>query len=182
MVARIAHIDPDFSVTWDIQALFSGHARRVARSLTRRGLAADVAEDLTQDVFLRILEKSRQQTMPQSGEDPSPLLFRIARNLMIDQWRRESARPQVPLMPGDLDMIADPAPLTEQRIYDRQRLELTAKALAEMPERTRRAFELHRIEGRTIAEVSTELGVSTSRGWALVHDAYRRIRQILHEG
>ncbi|MGA0543560.1 RNA polymerase sigma factor [Neotabrizicola sp. VNH66] len=169
-------------MTWDIQTLFRGHARRVTRSLTRRGVAADVAEDLTQDVFLRILERNRQQTMAQSGADPAPLLFRVARNLMIDQWRREKVLPQVPLLPGDLDMIADPAPLTEQRVYDRQRLELTAKALMAMPERTRRAFELHRIEGRTIAEVSSDLGVSTSRGWALIHDAYRRIRKTLNEG
>lgn len=173
---------PDFGVTWDIQTLFRGHARRVTRSLTRRGIAADVAEDLTQDVFLRILERNRHQTMAQVGSDPAPLLFRIARNLMIDQWRREKAQPQVPLLPGDLDLIADPAPLAEQRIYDRQRLELTAKALMAMPERTRLAFELHRIEGRTIAEVSAEMGVSTSRGWTLIHDAYRRIRQTLNEG
>ena len=174
--------NPALGVTWDIQTLFRGHGRRVTRSLIRRGVAADVAEDLTQDVFLRILEKNRHQTMAQAGADPAPLLFRIARNLLIDQWRREKAQPQVPLLPGDLDMIADPAPLTEQRIYDRQRLELTARALMAMPERTRRAFELHRIEGRTIAEVSAELSVSTSRGWALIHDAYRRIRQTLSEG
>lgn len=169
-------------MTWDIQTLFRSHAARVTRSLTRRGVAMDVAEDLTQDVFLRLLDTDRRLPDPQGGRDPSPLLLRIARNLMIDQWRREKVLPQIAMLPRDLDLIADPQPLTEQRIHDRQRLELTAKALADLPERTRRAFELHRIEGRTIAEVSAELGVSTSRGWALIHDAYRRIRHTLHEG
>lgn len=169
-------------MTWDIQTLFHSHAARITRSLTRRGVAMDVAEDLTQDVFLRLLDPDRRQPEAQGGRDPSPLLLRIARNLMIDQWRREKVLPQVAMPPGDLDLIAAPQPLTEQQIHDRQRLELTAQALAGLPERTRRAFALHRIEGRTITEVSAELGVSTSRGWALIHDAYRHIRQTLNEG
>lgn len=169
-------------VSWDIQSLFRGHARQITRSLTRRGMTADAAEDLTQDVFLRLLDPDRHRPVPRPGRDAGPLLLRIARNLMIDQWRRERALGLVTLPPADLEGIADSAPLAEQRVYDRQRLELTARALAEMPERTRRAFALHRIEGRGIAEVSAELGISTTRGWTLIHDAYRHIRQTLNEG
>lgn len=169
-------------VTWDIQSLFRSHALQVTRSLTRRGMAMDVAEDLTQDVFVRLLDPDRSQPVQQGGRDPGPLLLRIARNLMIDQWRRERLLPRVALTPDHLANIADPSPLAEQRIYARQRLELTARALGEMPERTRRAFELHRIEGWTIAEVSAELGISTTRGWTLIQDAYRRIRHTLNEG
>ncbi len=181
-------------MTWDIQSLFRGHARQITRSLTRRGVAADIAEDLTQDVFVRLLDRnhrgatSGQKTLPNSGlvpeerRDPGAFLARIARNLMIDQWRRDRARQVVALSPADLEAVADPAPLAEQRLYDRQRLELTARALAQMPERTRRAFEMHRIEGRTIAEVSEALGISTTRGWTLIQDAYRRIRLQLNEG
>ncbi|MFT4013218.1 MAG: sigma-70 family RNA polymerase sigma factor [Paracoccus sp. (in: a-proteobacteria)] len=169
-------------MTWDIQTLFRSHSRRVTRSLVRRGMAMDVAEDLTQDVFLRLLDRDRTPPEQQAGRDPAPLLLRIARNLMIDQWRREKVLPLTALPPAEVEAVADPAPLAEQRVYDRQRLELTAKALTEMPQRTRRAFELHRIEGHTIAEVAAELGVSTSRGWALIHDAYRRIRQTLNDG
>ncbi len=52
---------------------------------------------------------------------------------------------------------------------------MTAAALAELPEKTRRAFELHRIEEMTVAEVAAELGLSRSRVWALVREAYEHI-------
>lgn len=95
-------------MTWDIQTLFHSHAARVTRSLTRRGVVMDVAGDLTQDVFLRLLDTDRRLPDPQQGgRDPLPLLLRIARNLMIDQWRREK------VLPRDLDLIANPQPLTE---------------------------------------------------------------------
>ncbi len=197
-VASLLHYQADRtgqgSVSWDIQTLFRSHAQRVTRSLTRRGVAMDVAEDLTQDVFLRLLDQNRDQDraierrapsvamQPAPARDPAPLLLRIARNLMIDQWRREKALPRVHLAPGELEAVADSSPLAEQRVYDRQRLELTAKALSELPARTSRAFEMHRIEGRTIAEVSAELGISTTRGWTLIQDAYRHIRQTLQDG
>ncbi|HWK38129.1 MAG TPA: sigma factor-like helix-turn-helix DNA-binding protein, partial [Hyphomicrobium sp.] len=47
--------------------------------------------------------------------------------------------------------------------------------LAELPEKTRRAFELHRLGEHTLAEVGEKIGLSTARTWALVHEAYRHL-------
>lgn len=168
-------------MAWDVQTLFRSHAPGIARALTRRGAPPDLAEDLTQDVFVRLLQRRQKPSGAEELGEAAPFLLRIARNLLIDQWRRERLLPRVDLASGDLTQIADPVPLAEQRQYDRQRLERTAEALAAMPDRTRRAFHLHRVEGRTIAEVGAELGVSTTRAWGLIHEAYRLIRQRLLE-
>lgn len=119
-------------VAWDVQGLFRQHARCL--TLTHRGASADLAEDMTQDVFVRLLTREGDD-----GRDPGPLLFRSARTLMIDQLRRDQLRGRIEIAMPDLEESADPAPLPEQRLHDRLRLERTARALMEVPERTRRA-------------------------------------------
>lgn len=158
---------------WDLQHLFRKHARDIVQSLRRRGIAEETAADLTQDTFVRVLVSP-----PASGtasHNPAGYLFRVARNLGIDHQRRERLLNYVDLAPEVFAAIADPSPSPETAVYDRQRLALTQAALAELPARTRRAFELHRMEAMTIAAVAAELGLSVSRTWSVIRDAYEHI-------
>ncbi|WP_366071621.1 sigma-70 family RNA polymerase sigma factor [Nitrobacter sp.] len=107
--------------------------------------------------------------------NPAAYLFRVARNLGIDHQRRERVLRRVDLSAEDFAAIIDPTPSAEVAVYDRQKLALTRAALAELPERTRIAFEMHRLDEMTIAEVAAELGLSTSRVWSLIRDAYDHI-------
>ncbi|BAF87329.1 FecI-like protein [Azorhizobium caulinodans ORS 571] len=161
------------SVGWDLAALFKQHAKDIAQALRRRGLTADMAADLTQDTFVRVLVSPPAESAPVNN--PAAYLFRVARNLSIDHLRRERLLNRVDLCPDGFAAILDPSPSQEVVVYDRQKLALTAAALAELPEKTRRAFELHRMEEMTVAEVAAELGLSRSRVWALVRDAYEHI-------
>lgn len=161
------------SVGWDIATLFKRHAKDIAQALRRRGLTADMAADLTQDTFVRVLVSPPADNAPVSN--PAAYLFRVARNLSIDHQRRERLLSRVDLGTEGFEAILDPSPSQEVAVYDRQRLALTAAALTELPDKARRAFELHRIEEMTVAEVAAELGLSQSRVWALVRDAYEHI-------
>lgn len=167
-------------MVWDVQELFRSHAPGVARSLRRRGLAAEAVEDLTQDAFLRIL--ARPPAAPATAAfNPVGYLYAIARNLCIDHERRTRREPRVELSETDFARLVDPAAGPETIVYDRQRLALTAAALAELPERTRRAFELHRFGDYTIAEVAAQLDLSVGRTWALIRDAYQHLRRRLDD-
>ncbi len=166
-------------MTWDLHHLFHLHAGAMARALRRRGASVETAEDLTQDAFLRMLNAGA--TDQARVEDPRAYLFRVSQNLLIDHRRRESLARRDEMDDEAFAALPDPAPSTERRVEDRRRLALTAAALAELPPRTRRAFELHRLEGLTLAETGRELGISTTRVWALVRDAYRHIRERLRE-
>lgn len=158
---------------WDIQDLFRRHARDIAQSLRRRGIAEETAADLTQDTFVRVLTSPPGAAA--AAHNPAGYLFRVARNLGIDHLRRERLMVRVDLAAEDFAAIADPSPSPEAVVFDRQKLALTQAALAELPERTRRAFELHRMDEMTIAAVAAELGLSSSRTWALIRDAYEHI-------
>lgn len=160
-------------MAWDLQGLFRRHSGEIAKSLRRRGLSEETAADLTQDTFLRVLVSPPGESV--AIHNPAGYLFRIARNLGIDHMRRERLLPRADLPPDDFAAIVDASPSPEAAIYDRQRLALTAAALAELPERTRRAFQMHRLDEMTIAAVAAELGISPSRTWSLIRDAYEHI-------
>ena len=160
-------------MAWDIQKLFQRHAREIARSLRRRGHSAETAADLTQDTFLRVLASTPQDDA--ANHNPKAYLYQVSRNLSINHQRRERLLDTVELGDETLGEIADPSPTPETIVYDRQRLRQTAAALAELPERTRTAFELHRLGDRTIADVARQLGLSTTRTWSLIREAYRHI-------
>lgn len=160
-------------MSWDIQNLFRCHAKGIAGALRRRGLNAETAADLTQDTFVRVLAKP---VPPPAGNfNPKAYLYKISRNLGTNYQKREALVTMVAIDDDSVPDIADQTPSPEQIVHSRQCLMQTYNALAELPERTRQAFEMHRLGERTIAEIGEELDISTSRAWALIHDAYKHI-------
>ncbi|MFX5710053.1 sigma factor-like helix-turn-helix DNA-binding protein, partial [Acinetobacter baumannii] len=80
--------------------------------------------------------------------------YRIVRNLALDWGRRLSAERRRADGGAILDDIPASAASPEQAACDRDELRIVAAALAELPERTQRVFEMHRLDGRTLQEVA----------------------------
>jgi RNA polymerase sigma-70 factor (ECF subfamily) len=160
-------------VAWDLQKLFQRHALDISRALRKRGHNAETAADLTQDTFLRVLAAAPAEGT--ANHNPKAYLYQVSRNLSVNHFKRHRLTATVDLGDEALAQIPDSSPTPETVVYDRQRLRQTAEALEELPERTRVAFELHRLNDLTIAEVAGRLGLSTTRTWALIREAYRHI-------
>lgn len=160
-------------MSWDLQHLFVRYARDINRFLRRRGHSRETAEDLTQDTFVRVLASPP----PEAGlhHNPRAYLYQVSRNLSINHHRRGAIIALVDLPTDEIAQIPDLTPSPERIVYSRQCLIQTQRALEELPERTRTAFEMHRIGGCTIAEVARELGLSNARTWGLIRDAYRHL-------
>lgn len=173
----------------DLLALFRQHAAEIRLSLRSKGVSSDLAADITQDVFVKLLTgegrgagEGRVSGEGRAGiSNPRAYLKRIAHNLLIDRHRRERGRVLVDLSPDLLDMLIDEAPDAERIAQGRERLRTVEAALAELPPRTRHAFEQHRMGGRSLAEIAADLDVSTARVWVLVRDAYMHIRHRLED-
>lgn len=160
-------------MNWDIQGLFRRHADGITRSLHRRGLSHEAAADLTQDTFVRVIASPPRNGV--ENHNPKAYLYQAARNLGINHQRREALIETIHIdAPEALDVI-DPSPSPERTVHSRQCLAQTYKALSELPERTRHAFEMHRLGERTTAEVAEELSISTTRAWTLIREAYRHL-------
>lgn len=162
---------------WDLRRLFVKHSGEIDRFLRRRGHSPETAADLTQDAFVRLI-----MAAPRDTDHPRAYLWQIARNLSVDFQRRERRVEFHDLSAESYRAIADRSPSPETVAYDRQRLMIVETAIQELPERVRRAFEMHRMGGKTLAEVAAELELSTSRTWALIRQAYLHLRDRLNDG
>ena len=123
-------------------------------------------EDILQDVFYRLVEANRL-LMP--IEHVTSWLFQVARNRIIDLFRRRRSDGSVDRAEADEDdgleledllPSADAGPDAEYA-----RLVLLAEieaALDELPEEQRAVFVAHEIEGRSFKEMAAESGVSVN--------------------
>lgn len=125
------------------------------------------AQDVVQDAYLKIIEAASAF----EARQPSAYLFQMVRNLAIDAHRRGALEAKV--FVGEEDGMDVPASsgTPESVTVSRQDLRLVAEALAALPERTRRAFELHRLGGLTQREIAEELGVSVTLVNFMIRDA-----------
>ncbi|MBK5004641.1 sigma-70 family RNA polymerase sigma factor [Pseudomonas sp. S32] len=135
------------------------------------------AEDVVQEAWLRF---SRQDADTKISH-PASYLYRIVRNLSLDHTRRMATEK---VQPGGEEMLTDlPSSCAspEQAVTQQDELAVISRALEALPERTRVAFEMHRLGGFTLQQVATHLGVSVSLVHQLVHDALRQCMAQLEE-
>lgn len=114
------------------------------------------AEDLTQEVFVRMLDN-----IP-DGQQPDGYIFRIARNLLIDDSRRSVVRDRHrEALSADTDRdldVLDP----HRRAEGREQVAALVAALAEMPERMRTMLILYRLEKLSQDAIGLSYGISAS--------------------
>lgn len=126
------------------------------------------AEDLTQEVFVRILKSAPTEQV----QAPDAFVFTVAANLLRDRLRVRIAKRADRHVSLDIDPaqdapaeplnIADETVSAERVLIDRQRLKAVLKALEELPPRTRDIFVLARLEKLKHAEIASRMGVSVS--------------------
>jgi RNA polymerase sigma factor (sigma-70 family) len=136
--------------------------------IRNRVSSVEEAEDILQDVFYQFV--AGYDTI-ESLDRVTSWLFSVARNKIIDRYRRDAARPKR----ADLEMHAgtdDDAPLTLQDIlpdlgnspedaYLRDVIwDAIMEALDDLPAEQREIFILNEIEERSFREISEETGVS----------------------
>jgi len=121
-----------------------------------------LAQDLLQDVWFRVAGLDWETV-----QSPRSFLFRTVRNAAIDRRRALLREGPVAEVSPDLPS-ALPSP--ERQLSDKQALSHVLKALHKLPERTRQAVLLHRVEGLKLREIADRLEVSIGLAHALVRD------------
>lgn len=134
------------------------------------------AEDIVQEAYLRFTPASADAS---KIEKPAAYLYRIVRNLALDLRRSLSADSRRD--EAHLTLIASlPAALSpEEQALQLEELRLVEAALAELPADMRRAFEMRRIGGHTLQEISDHLGVSVATAGRWTHEALAHVSRRL---
>jgi RNA polymerase sigma factor (sigma-70 family) len=130
------------------------------------------AEDVVQEAYIRFSAAAGSAVRSPGGRIVQPLayLYRIVRNLALDLARRQALEGRPQSCRG-LEALPSPVPNPEHDMLYRDELRVLAHALAELPERTRIAFAMHRLQRCTLQEVADHLGVSVVRAHQLVKEA-----------
>lgn len=141
---------------------------------------AGSAEDVVQDAWTRFITAAAAQTI----HEPDRLLFRIVRNLALDARRRRAFESRL-FAQDETDTaqrIATDMPSAHASAESADELAHVMNAVSRLPERTRQAFLLHRVEGLTLVEVGTRLGLSKSLVHELVVSALEHCRTARRRG
>jgi RNA polymerase sigma factor (sigma-70 family) len=114
------------------------------------------AEDLTQQVLMRIAERGAQI----DASRPDGYVFQIAANLLRDRGRRLRVRAAYQADLGISEGMRVEERDPDRVLQARQSLATVVAALNELPERTRTIFILFRLENMKQREIADMLGIS----------------------
>lgn len=143
--------------THDIVDVFVDLHPTLQRIVTYRTGSRQVAQDLTQDIYFRILNLANQ--FP-SHDDARNYLIRVAMNASTDYIRTEQRRSQ--LLKGTFELFENYMPSPEDDMHYSQKIKEIDDALSSLPEKSREILYLSRVEGMTHAQIAEKLGVSRS--------------------
>ena len=157
------------------------------RSFIRRRVADEgEADDILQDVFYEFVLAYR---LMKPVEQASAWLFRVARNRIIDFFRRKkpaALADQAGIADdGEVLLLGDLLPSEEagpESAYARKvLLEELEDALEELPDEQREVFVAHEIEGRSFRQLAEESGLSVNTLLSRKHYAVTHLRERLQK-
>ena len=145
--------DPDL-----LDRLIEQYQHRLLRYLVYLSGNRELAEDLFQETWIRVLERGHQYD---GKHEFSTWLYAVARNLTIDYLRKKSPvsldglmedEEQAPLEP------ADPKPMAWEVVAQHEQAERISAALVGIPAEYREAVILRFQEGLALEEIATVTG------------------------
>lgn len=149
----------------DWLSLYADQRKSLVDYATKLTGLRDVAEDLVQEAFAICLARSdRNYTITKA------FLYTVVRNLVRNRHRHLGVRKAG--HPEDYPWWARhqgiTTPEAEVIILDKARL--AARAIEELPPRTREVVELYRFDGLTLQQTASELGISVATAHRLLKE------------
>ncbi len=156
--------------------IYLRHVSELRAFLWRRVGCREIAAELTQETFIRIMSYPDETI-----QNARALLYHIASNLVIDHHRAYLKHPDKVCI-DDLAYdeklatdLTDPARV----ISARQVLEKLCSVIEELPPRCHRAFVLHKFDGYSHVEIAQKLGITRNAVEKLLIRALVQLRQVL---
>ncbi len=181
--------------TLALEALMADKDKRIAEMVAReRGRLGSFirrrvpdpgeAEDILQDVFFEFMETYR---LPEPIEQAGAWLYRVARNRIIDRFRKKKEEPLAELANDEdeqlwLDEVLPSPEAGPEAAYARRVLmEAFHTALEELPAEQSAVFIAHELEGTSFKELAHESGASINTLLARKRYAVKHLQARLQE-
>ena len=156
-----------------LASLYDEYFDRVARYIYIRISDRAEAEDLAGEVFLRALNSLRSYRG--TAERLPSWLFSIARNMVVDHYRRRSVRQSVPLDSVEIADGHDVDEATDTRLQ----IEALSRALPQLTEAQREVIGLRFFAGLSSAEAGEVMGKSSGAVREMQRTAIVKLRELM---
>jgi RNA polymerase sigma-70 factor (ECF subfamily) len=176
--------DDDEPAFGELVQLYHHRLVTVMHHLVGRG---DEAEDLAQEVFLRVF-RSRKKYHPRAKF--STWLFAIANNLALNHLRNRQRKPMIPLNVRDSGPLG-PRPAEkivvgrenqpDHAMQERELAGVVRAALETLNERQKVAVVLNKFEDMNYAEIAEVMGLTTKAVKSLLSRARENLRLALQD-
>lgn len=153
--------------------LYNAYVQAIYHYLLVRLSSPVLAEDLTAEVFLKVVDGLPQYT--DRGLPFGAWLFRIARDRLVDYYRQSARRPQQEL---DDDLVSREPDLSST-VETKDLVHLLQSALNQLTDEQRDVIQFRYIEEWSLEETSRVMSKSVNAVKALQHRAIRTLSRIM---
>lgn len=156
------------------EILFDAYAPRVKYFLIRNGTSAESAEELAQEALLTVWRKAGSFSSDRGTA--SAWIFTIARNLRIDQARRDK-RAQLYAMVNEYDEVDPDRP--DDLVSASEHAKRVRSAMSELPREQLEVVKWSFVEGAAHSEIAERLGLPLGTVKSRLRLAMRRMKKSL---
>ena len=139
-----------------LEQQYRKYEQEIRRFLAKQVANDEIAEDLTQEAFLKVQNVEDLQSI----NNPRAYLFAITRNLLIDHFKNRKTQQQDDMLEFDENIHWSKTSTEENRLEAREDLRRLAVAIRSLPPRAQKAFILNRVYRFSYAEVGRMMGIS----------------------
>lgn len=157
----------------DLEETFLQHRSQLRSAAQAIVGERDAAEDVTQSAYIKVLEISGELVIRQ----PVSYCFQVVRHLAIDYRRRSTLESHIFRDESQGEVVPTQQASPEQAVITGENIVLIEKILGSLPQRTRTAFTLYRLNGLTQREIAKQLDVSPTLVNFMIRDAVDALKQ-----
>lgn len=152
------------------EKIYEDYRQKVFSYILSKVQNSDLAEDLCQNVFLKIYEKA--DTFDETKASVSTWIYTIARNTLTDYYRTRRVTSEIP-------ETLQSEQSTEDEVINGEMMERLADALSQMDERMRDVIILRFYDGKTLREIADNMGISYAYVKVIQNKAFAFLRNFL---
>lgn len=166
-----------------VSQLLERHTRRVRDYVRMMVKDNDVADDLTQEVLIKVVKVLDEGRYTDKGRF-LPWVMRIARNRVLDYFRGQKSSKTVNESNSSYDILGN-TNLAEGSIEDRliseQQAEEVRQLIEQLPAEQREVVKMRYYEGLSFKEIAEHTGVSINTALGRMRYALINMRQMIRE-
>lgn len=140
-----------------VVGLFRNHARRVQNFLAFRLRDATEAQDVAQDVFLKLWRQEARGTL---RDEATNYMYSATQSAAIDSDRHRAYVGRDRNNDVDVDAVVQAQPSAEDVLHWRKGMARFVDSVKSLPEATKKVFVLFHFKGLGYDEIAAELGCS----------------------